>query len=102
MNELGMTGMCRNDSNDFSSNSSGDNRYTCYSGSYLEDKGGMMSNALMRGRTLEPQAVKDAKDWRTQRLKYLLGKYRLELTRKERNEARRLTGRWDFWNYREE
>ena len=58
-----------------------------------------MGSALERGRTLVPEAVECAKHWRTQRLKYLLGKSRLELTPKERREARRLTGRWDFWNY---
>ncbi len=60
-----------------------------------------MGNALVRGRTLNPDAVKVARDWRVQRLKYLLGKHRLELTYKERNEARKLTGRRDFWNYKE-
>ena len=60
-----------------------------------------MSSALMRGRTLNPHAVTFARGWRKQRLEYLLGRYRLELTRKERNEARRLTGRWDFWDYKE-
>lgn len=59
-----------------------------------------MSNALMRGRTLDPKAVKLAQDWRSKRIKYLLSKHRLELTRKERNEARSLTGRLDFWNYK--
>ena len=55
--------------------------------------------ALSRGRTLDPKAVKMAKEWQAKRIKYLLGKHRLELTRKERNEARRITGRRDFWNY---
>lgn len=58
-----------------------------------------MGNALERGRTLDPKAVKRAGAWRVLRLKYLLGKHRLELTRKERSEARRLTGMRDFWNY---
>ena len=60
-----------------------------------------MSSALLRGRTLDPRAVKDAKVWRARRLKYLLGKHRLELTNKECAEARRLTGRRDFWEYAE-
>ena len=57
-----------------------------------------MSSALMRGRTLRRKAVSDALKWRKERLEYLLGQDRLFLTPKERNEARRLTGRWDFWN----
>lgn len=57
-----------------------------------------MSNALMRGRKLDEKSVDKAKKWRNQRIEYLLSKHRLELTRKERNEARRLTGRFDFWN----
>ncbi len=56
-----------------------------------------MSSALMRGRTLDRRAVRLARDWRDTRLEYLLGKHRLELTFKERDEARRLTGRWNFW-----
>lgn len=57
-----------------------------------------MTDALRRGRTLDPKAVSHAKIWREQRIKHLLSKDRLSLTRKERNEARRLMGRWDFWN----
>lgn len=57
-----------------------------------------MTDALRRGRTLDPKAVSRAEYWRQERIKYLLSKDRLSLTRKERNEARRLTGRWDFWN----
>lgn len=57
-----------------------------------------MSNALMRGRTLIPEAVEKARKWREERIKYLLSQDRLSLTRKERNEARRLTRRYDFWN----
>ena len=55
-------------------------------------------NALMRGRTLDKNDVARAKNWRENRLKELLSVHRLELSRKERGEARRLTGRWDFWN----
>jgi hypothetical protein len=58
-----------------------------------------MSSALLRGRTLDPKAVRQANDWKVKRLKYLLSKPRLELTYKERNELRKLTRRWDFWNY---
>jgi len=60
-----------------------------------------MSNALTRGRTLDPNAVKKAKSWREQRIKALGSRPRLGLTFKERNEMRNLTGRWDFWNYKE-
>ena len=58
-----------------------------------------MSSALRRGRTLDPQAVKRAKKYQQWRLKYLLVvvPHRIMLTLKERSEARRLTGRWDFW-----
>ena len=58
-----------------------------------------MSNALSRGRTLNSQAVEVAREWRKHRIKYLLSQHRLSLTPKERSEARRLTGRWDFWEY---
>jgi hypothetical protein len=58
-----------------------------------------MSTSLKRGRKLNPKAVADAKMWREQRIKYLLSQDRISLTPKERSEARRLTGRWDFWNY---
>lgn len=56
-----------------------------------------MTSALNRGRTLARRAVAAAKKWREQRIKYLLSQDRLSLTFKERSEARRLTGRWDFW-----
>lgn len=56
-----------------------------------------MSSALTRGRTLNLRAVAEARKWRIQRISYLLSKNRLALTPKERGEARRLTGRWDFW-----
>ena len=59
-----------------------------------------MSSAIMRGRTLKPGAVRRAKIWRKQRIEELLGQHRLSLTHKERGEARRLTGRLDFWNYK--
>lgn len=58
-----------------------------------------MGSALMRGRTLEPKAVKEAKQWQTKRIRQLLNKDRTALSPKERGEARRLTKRWDFWNY---
>ena len=60
-----------------------------------------MSSALRRGRTLNPEAAEEAKKSMAERRKQLLGKHRLKLSRKERGEARRLTGRWDFWNYKE-
>ena len=58
-----------------------------------------MSSALVRGRTLDLFAVNQAQNWRVKRIEELLSRNRLELSRKERNEARKLTGRWDFWNY---
>jgi len=58
-----------------------------------------MGSALRRGRTLIPEAVASAKRWRQSRIKELLSRHRLTLRPCERNEARRLTGRWDFWNY---
>lgn len=58
-----------------------------------------MSSALRRGRTLDPRAVKRAGEKKKARIRQLLNKGRLSLTRKERSEARRLTGRWDFWSY---
>lgn len=60
-----------------------------------------MSSALKRGRTLDPKSVAEANKWRWQRIKHLLSIASIDrtcLTNKERNEARRLTGRWDFWN----
>lgn len=59
-----------------------------------------MTSALKRGRTLDPNAVKQAQGHREQRLKYLLNTPVRKLTPKERREARRLTGRWDFWNHK--
>ena len=56
-----------------------------------------MSPILASSRTLDRRAVAAAKKWREQRIKYLLSQDRLSLTFKERGEARRLTGRWDFW-----
>ena len=61
-----------------------------------------MSNALRRGRTLARDAVEQATKWRKQRIAHLLSIAKIDrttLSRKERSEIRRLTGRWDFWNY---
>lgn len=49
-----------------------------------------MGSALSRGRTLNPEAVEDAKKWRQDRIKELESKDILALTRKERHELRRL------------
>ena len=57
-----------------------------------------MSSALRRGRTLDPNAVNRALEVQAARRKELLSRDRLSLTAKERGEARRITGRWDFWN----
>lgn len=57
-----------------------------------------MSTALKRGRTLDKGAVAEARRWRRQRLNALLRRDRTTLSAKERSEARRLSGRWDFWN----
>ncbi len=58
------------------------------------------ASAVVKGRTLDSGAVGKARAWREKRIKELLSRPRLELSRKERNEARGLTGRWDFWNYK--
>ena len=58
-----------------------------------------MSSAMMRGRTLKRGAVIRAKIGQKLQLNELLSHHRTALTSKERGEARRLTGRWDFWNY---
>lgn len=55
-----------------------------------------MTSALKRGRTLSPGAVEEAKRWREQRITHLDAKMKdnpLSLTRKERHELSRLTGR---------
>lgn len=59
-----------------------------------------MTSALMRGHTLVQNAVKKAQVWREKRIKHILNRPRYLLSPKERSEARRLTGRWDFWNYK--
>lgn len=60
-----------------------------------------MSNKTSFMRRLTPDAIAQAKEWRKQRIQTLLKKHRLQLTRAERSEIRRLTGCWDFWNYEE-
>ena len=59
-----------------------------------------MSSALERGRTLDANAVEMAREWRGQRLEYIRGKAKRGsyFSKKECAEARRLTGRIDFWN----
>jgi hypothetical protein len=57
-----------------------------------------MSSAFRRGHTLDPRAVKRAVQHRKERLKYLLNQPLLALTPRERAEARKLTGRYDFWD----
>ena len=57
------------------------------------------ANVISKGRTLDLKAVAMAREWRKSRIKGLLGKPRLSLSRKEMSEARKLTGRLDFWNY---
>ena len=61
-----------------------------------------MASALIRGRTLDPEAVAMANQWRENRIKELLSRDRLSLSFKERHEAQRITGRWDFWNHGKE
>jgi hypothetical protein len=58
-----------------------------------------MSSALRRGRTLNPRAVAYAVRQRDIRRDELLARDRTSLTARERSEVRKLTGRWDFWNY---
>jgi hypothetical protein len=59
-----------------------------------------MSWSLMRGRTLDPVAVVAARTWRLERIRYLLGFHRTALTKREIHQARQLTNRLDFWNYK--
>jgi ribosomal protein S6E (S10) len=54
--------------------------------------------AIVKGKTLEPWAVAMAQSHCAKRRAELLSRNRVTLTPKERGEARRLTGRWDFWN----
>jgi hypothetical protein len=58
------------------------------------------ASAVAKGRTLNPKEVVTASEWRESRIKELLSVHRLNLTSKERNEARRLVGRWDFWQHK--
>jgi hypothetical protein len=58
-----------------------------------------MSSALRRGRTLNPRAVAYAVRQHEIRRDELLARDRATLTARERSEVRKLTGRWDFWNY---
>jgi hypothetical protein len=55
------------------------------------------AHSIMRGKTLEPDAVSRALSVQAERRKELLSRNRISLTAKERGEARRITGRWDFW-----
>ena len=54
--------------------------------------------SIAKGKTLEPWAVKLAEQRCADRRRELLSRYPSTLTARERREARRLTGRWDFWN----
>ncbi len=56
------------------------------------------AHSIIRGKTLDPNAVNRALEVQAARRKELLSRNRLSLTAKERGEARRITGRWDFWN----
>lgn len=51
-----------------------------------------MTSALRRGKTLDPEAVKKAKEWRKARIEELESRDILSLSRKERHELRRIRG----------
>lgn len=58
------------------------------------------AHSILRGKTIERSAVKRAMAVQDARRTELLSRDRLSLTAKERGEARRLTGLWEFWTWK--
>ena len=58
------------------------------------------AHSIVRGKFLEPTAVRKALAVQDARRTELFSRGRLSLTAKERGEARRLTGLWDFWTWK--